>query len=147
MADDHEKTFKKDVIERLGKAKGRLRQSFPEMQQLIKRSNVVEAARKIIDPAHSIFQQFADDVQLKDLLAKAEAIVVKANLTVAKPVSKDTSPAETFQNETPANVFPSKKAVLKKAPSKGLRPKKPLKKMPSKNKAARPLKRIVKTLS
>ena len=92
MADDHEKTFKKDVIERLGKAKGRLRQSFPEMQQLIKRSNVVEAARKIIDPAHSIFQQFADDVQLKDLLAKAEAIVVKANLTVAKTVSKDTSP-------------------------------------------------------
>jgi hypothetical protein len=89
------------------------------MQQLIKRSNVVEAARKIIDPAHSIFQQFADDVQLKDLLAKAEAIVVKANLTVAKTVSKDTSPAETFQNETPANVFPSKKAVLKKAPSKG----------------------------
>jgi len=55
MADDHEKTFKKDVIERLGKAKGRLRQSFPEMQQLIKTSNVVEAARKIIDPAHSIF--------------------------------------------------------------------------------------------
>jgi hypothetical protein len=25
MFDDHEKTFKKDVIERLGKAKGRLR--------------------------------------------------------------------------------------------------------------------------
>ena len=138
MFDDHEKTFKKDVIERLGKAKGRLRQSFPEIQHLIKTSNVVEAARKLIGPAHSIFQQFADDVQLKDLLAKAEAIVVKANLTVAKTGSKDSSLTETFQNETSANVFPSKKAVLKKGPSKRPRPKKPLKKMPSKKKAARP---------
>jgi hypothetical protein len=115
MFDDHEKTFKKDVIERLGKAKGRLRQSFPEIQQLIKTSNVVEAARKLIGPAHSIFQQFAEDVQLKDLLAKAEAIVVKANLTVAKTGSKDSSPAETFQNETSANVFPSKGGFKERA--------------------------------
>ena len=113
MFDDHEKTFKKDVIERLGKAKGRLRQSFPEIQQLIKTSNVVETARKLIGPAYSIFQQFADDVQLKDLLAKAEAIVVKANLTVAKTDSKDSSPAEIFQNGASANVFPSKKGGFK----------------------------------
>lgn len=71
MTDDQEKAFKKDLMERLDKAKGRLQQSFPEIQQLIKTSNVVEAARKIIDPAQSIFKQFANDIQLKDLLAKA----------------------------------------------------------------------------
>ena len=48
MFDDHEKTFKKDVIERLGKAKGRLRQSFPEIQHLIKTSNVVERQEKLL---------------------------------------------------------------------------------------------------
>jgi hypothetical protein len=132
MTDDQEKAFKKDLMERLDKAKGRLQQSFPEIQQLIKTSNVVEAARKIIDPAQSIFKQFANDIQLKDLLVKAEALVAKANLTVAKTISRDTPPMETFPNETPANELPSKKAVLKKAPSRGLRPKKPLKKTPSK---------------
>jgi hypothetical protein len=146
MADDQEKAFKKDLMERLDKAKGRLQQSFPEIQQLIKTSNVVEAARKIIDPAQSIFKQFANDIQLKDLLVKAEALVARANLTVAKTISRDTPPVETFPNETPANELPSKKAVLKTAPSRGLRPKKPLKKTPSKKKKTkRPLKRRVKT--
>ncbi|MGB8893868.1 MAG: hypothetical protein WCD13_06090, partial [Pseudolabrys sp.] len=74
MTDDQEKAFKKDLMERLDKAKGRLQQSFPEIQQLIKTSNVVVAAGKIIDPAQSIFKQFANDIQLKDLLAKAEAL-------------------------------------------------------------------------
>ena len=31
MINDHEKTFKRDVIERLNKAKGRLQQSVPEI--------------------------------------------------------------------------------------------------------------------
>src|SRR5215471_7351956 len=122
MTDDQERAFKKDLIDRLDKAKGRLQQSFPEIQQLIKTSNVVEAARKIIDPAQSIFQQFASDIQLKDLLAKAEALVANANLTFAKAVFKDTPPTETFLNEAPANELPSKKAAkkarLKKTPKK-----------------------------
>ena len=84
MTDDQEKSLEKEFIERFDKAKGRLQQSFPEIQQLIKTSNVVEAARKIIDPAHSIFQQFASDIQLKDLLAKAQALVAKADLTVCE---------------------------------------------------------------
>jgi hypothetical protein len=143
MTDDQGKTFKKDVIERLEKAKGRLQQSFPEIQQLIKTSNLVEAVRKIIDPAHSIFRQFASDLQLKDLLEKAEALVSKANLTV----SKDPPPTETLPNETPANELPSK-ASLKKQQSKGVRPKKTLTKdTPSKKKTKRRLKRSVKTLS
>ena len=54
MIDDQEKVFKKDLIDRLDKAKGRLQQSFPEIQQLIQTSNVVEAARKLIDPAIAI---------------------------------------------------------------------------------------------
>ncbi len=138
MTDDQEKAFKKDLMERLDKAKGRLQQSFPEIQQLIKTSTVVEVARKIIDPAQSIFKQFADDIQLKDLLAKAEALVAKAT----KTVSKDARPTETFLNETPANELPSKKAVLKRTPSKGVRSKKSLKK-----KTKRPLKRRAKTRS
>ena len=146
MTDDQEKVFKKDLMERLDKAKGRLQQSFPEIQQLIKTSNVVEAARKIIDPAQSIFKQFASDFQLKDLLAKAEALVARANLTVAKAVSRDTPPAETSPNETPVNKLPAKRASLKKAPSKGVRPKKSLKKTPLKKKK-RPSKRRVKTPS
>ena len=148
MTDDQEKSFKKDLIERLDKAKGRLQQSFPEIQQLIKTSNVVVAAGKIIDPAQSIFKQFANDIQLKDLLAKAEALVARANLTITKTVSKDTSLTETFPNETPTNELPSKKAVLKKAPSKEVRQKKPLKeKAPSKKKTKSPLKRKIKTPS
>jgi hypothetical protein len=145
MTDDQEKAFKKDLMERLEKTKGRLQQSFPEIQQLIKTSNTVEVARKIIDPAQSIFKQFADDIQLKDLFAKAEAFAAKANLTVAKAVSRDTPPTETSPNETPANKLPSKKVSLKKAPSKGVRSKKPLKKTPLKTR--RTIKRRVKTLS
>ena len=157
MTDDQGKTFKKDVIERFDKAKGRLQQSFPEIQQLIKTSNVVEAARKIIDPANidrisdglkkladaklpqSILKQFASDLQLKDLLAKAGALVAKANLTFSKTASKDTPPTETFPNETSSDE-PSKKARLKKTPSKGVRLKKTLKKTPSKKRKKRPLK-------
>jgi hypothetical protein len=140
MTDDQKKTFKKDLLGRHDKAKGRLQPSFPEIQQLIKTSNVVEAARKIIDSAHSIFQQFASDIQLKDLSAKAEALVAKGNPTVATVVLRGTAPTEAPPSETPANELPSKKAVLKKSPSKGARPKKPLKKTPSKKKTKRLLK-------
>jgi hypothetical protein len=87
MADDHRKTLKEEFTDRLEKAKGRLQQSFPEIQQSIKTSGAVEAARKIIDPAQSIFKQFADDIQLKDLIAKAEALVANANLTLTKAAS------------------------------------------------------------
>ena len=138
MTDDQGKTLKKEFIDRFDKAKGRLQRSLPEIQQLIKTSNVVEVARKIIDPAQSIFKQFADDIQLKDLFAKAEALVANADLTFAKNVSKDTPPTQTFPNETPSNELPSKKAV-KKAPSKGVRLKKTSKKTPLKKKK-RPLK-------
>ena len=105
MTDDQGKTLKEEFIDRLEKAKGRLQQSFPEIQQLIKTSNAVEVARKIIDPAQSIFKQFADDIQLKDLFAKAEALVANANLTFTKAVSKDTPPTETFRDETSSNEF------------------------------------------
>ena len=141
MADDQEKAFKKELMERLDKAKGRLQQSFPEIQQLIKTSNVVEVARKITDPAQSIFKQFADDIQLKDLFAKAEALVANANLNFAKTISKDAPSTQVFPNETHSNELPPKKAVkkaVKKAPPKEVRPKKPLKKKTplKKNKAA-----------
>jgi hypothetical protein len=134
-------------MERLEKTKGRLQQSFPEIQQLIKTSNTVEVARKIIDPAQSIFKQFADDIQLKDLFAKAEALVAKASLTVTKTVSRDAPPTETFSSETPANKLPSKKASLKKAPSKGVRLKKPLRKKAPSKKTRPPLKRKMKASS
>jgi hypothetical protein len=143
MRADQGKILKKEFVERFDKAKGRLQQSVPEIQHLLKTSNVVEAARKIIDPAQSIFKQFADDIQLKDLFAKAEALV--ANLTVAKSVSRDTPPTETSPSETPASKLPSKKASLKKAPSKGVRSRKPLKKAPLKTR--RTIKRRVKTPS
>ena len=140
MTDDQKKTLKKEeFIDRLEKAKGRLQQSFPEIQQLIKTSNAVEVARKIIDPAQSIFRQFADDIQLKDLFAKAEALVANANLTFTKAVSKDTPPTETFRDETSSNES-SEKAGAKKTPSKGTRSKKAApKKTPSKKKKKRAL--------
>ena len=93
MTDDQGKTPKKEFGDRLGKAKGRLQQSFPEIRQLVRTSNAVDVARKIIDPAQSIFRQFADDIQLKDLLAKAESIVANANRAFTKPVSKETPPS------------------------------------------------------
>jgi hypothetical protein len=147
MMHDQGKTLKEEFIDRLEKAKGRLQQSFPEIQQLIKTSNAVEVARKIIDPAQSIFKQFADDIQLKDLFAKAEALVANANLTFTKAVSKDTPPTETFRDETSSNES-SKKAGVKKTRSKGTSLKKAVpKKTLSKKKKKRALKRRVKTLS
>ena len=123
MTDNQGKTLKKDFIDRFDKAIGRLQQSVPEIQRFIKASNVVEAARKIIDPAQSIFRQFADDIQLKELFAKAEALVANANLTFTKAVSKGAPPTETFRDETSSNES-SKKAEVKKTPSKGRRSKK-----------------------
>ena len=142
MTDDQGKTKKERFVGRIEKAKGRLQQSFPEIRQLVRTSNAVDVARKIIDPAQSIFRQFADDIQLKDLLAKAEAIVANANRAFTKPVSKETPPTETFRHEMPSNEA-SKKAGLKKTPSKGTRSKKAVpKKTLSKNKKKRPLKRV-----
>ena len=142
MTGDQGKTSKKEFGDRLGKAKGRLQQSFPEIQQLIRTSNAVDVARKIIDPAQSIFRQFADDIQLKDLLAKAEALVANANLAFTKPVSKETPPAETFRDETPSNEA-SKEGAVKKTPSKGTRSKKAVpKKTLSKKKKKRASKRV-----
>lgn len=144
----------------------RPQRSFPEIQQLIKTSDVVGTARKIIDPKNfekisdglkkladakspqSIFKQAVSVLQLKDLLAKVGALVAKANLTFAKTVSKDTLPTETFANNTPSNEPPSEKAGLKKTPSKEARLKKTVsKKTPSKKKAKRSLKRRARTLS
>lgn len=121
MTDDQKKTLKKE--DRLEKAKGRLQQSFPEIQQLIRTSNAVDVARKIIVPAQSIFRQFAEDIQLKDLLAKAEALVANTNLAFTKPVPKATPPAPTFRDATPASES-SDKATIKKTPAKRAHPKK-----------------------
>src|SRR5689334_3646294 len=115
MAGDQGKTKKEQFVGRLEKAKGRLQQSFPEIQQRVRTSNAVEIARRIIDPAQSIFRQFADDIQLKDLLAKAEALVGNAERTFTKAVSKDTPPTETFRDETSANES-SKNVGAKKTP-------------------------------
>ena len=148
MTDDQEKT-KQEFIERFDKAKGRLPQSLPEIQQLIKTSNVVEVARKIIDLLHSIFQQFASDIQLKDLLAKAKALVANPNLTFAKVISKDTFHAEIVPDATSSSEPPLPKVELGKAPSKEVRLRKVvLKKTPAKKKKTRPpLKRKMKTSS
>jgi hypothetical protein len=140
MMDDQKKTSKKE--DRLEKAKGRLQQSFPEVQQLIRTSNAVDVARKIIDPAQSIFRQFADDIQLKDLLAKVEALVANTNLTFTKPVSKDTPATPTFRDATPASESskevgtkktPAKRARLKKAAPKNALSKKKKKPAPKRN--------------
>ena len=144
---DQRKTLKEEFIDRLEKAKGRLQQSFPEIQQL-KTSSAVEVARKIIDPAQSIFKQFADDIQLRDLLAKAEALVANANLTLTKAASKDAVPTEARPIGTPSSGPPAKKAGVKKTPSKATRLKKAVpKKTLSKKKKKRALKRRVKTRS
>ena len=148
MADDHRKTLKEEFTDRLEKAKGRLQQSFPEIRQSIKTSGAVEAARKIIDPAQSIFKQFADDIQLKDLIAKAEALVANANLTLTKAASKDAAPTEARPMGAPSSEPSAKKAGVKKTPSKGTRLKKAVpKKTLSKKKKKRAPKRRVKTLS
>ena len=148
MTDDQRKTRKEEFIDRVEKAKGRLQQSFPEIQQFIMTSSAVEVARKIIDPAQSIFKQFADDIQLKDLFAKAEALVANANLTLTKAASKDAAPTQACPIETTSSEPPAKKAGVKKAPSKKTRLKKAVpKKTLSKKKKKRALKRRVKTLS
>ena len=97
MSGDPGKTEKEQFVGRIEKAKGRLQQSLPEIQQ--RTSSAVEIAQ-------SIFRQFADDIQLKDLLAKAEALVAKA-------ASTDTAPTETFRDVTPSNEALKKSGAKK----------------------------------
>ena len=120
MTDDRTKTSKKE--DRLEKAKGRLQQSFPEIQQLIRTSNAVDVARKIIDPAQSLFKQFADDIQLKDLLAKAEELFA-TNLGLPKAAPKAAPATQAFRDEPSSNESSGRVAV-RKTPSKGSRLKK-----------------------
>jgi hypothetical protein len=145
MTDDQGKTKKERFVGRIEKAKGRLQQSFPEIRQRVRTSSAVDVARKIIDPAQSIFRQFADDIQLKDLLAKAEALVANAERTFKNAASKDAPPAETLRDVTPSSE-PSRNAGAKKTPSKGARPGKaaPKKTSPKKKKKRAP-KRKAKT--
>lgn len=139
MTDDRKKNSRKE--DRLEKAKGRLQQSFPEIQQLIRTSNAVEVARKIIDPAQSLFKQFADDIQLKDLLAKAEALIANAERTFTNAPSKQSPPPQTVRDATSSNEA-SKNAGEKKTPSKRAHLKKAaLKKTLSKKKKTRAPKR------
>ena len=113
MSGDPGKTEKEQFVGRIEKAKGRLQQSLPEIQQ--RTSSAVEIAQ-------SIFRQFADDIQLKDLLAKAEALVAKA-------ASTDTAPTETFRDVTPANESAKKSGARKtRARTKKAAPKKTAKK-------------------
>jgi hypothetical protein len=144
MTDDQKKTSKKEAsADRLDKAKGRLQRSFPEIQQRFRTSNAVDVARKIIDPAQLLLRQFADDIQLKDLIAKAESLVANANLTFTKAASKDTPPAQTFRDKTPSNES-ARKAGVGKTPSKGTRLKKavPKKTLPTKKKKPAPKRRV-----
>ena len=144
MTDDRKKTLKEESADRHDKAKGRLQRSFPEIQHLVRTSNALDVARKIIDPAQSIFRQFADDIQLKDLLAKAEALVANAERTFTKAGSKDTPATETLRDVTPSNES-SGNAGAKKTPSMGARLRKaPPKKTSSKKKKRAP-KRKAKT--
>src|SRR5262245_47369585 len=123
MTDDRGKSQKE---KRLEKAKVRLQQSFP-VQQLVRRSSAV-------DIAQSIFRQFADDIQLKDLLAKVETLVAG---------SKDSPPMQTVRDATPSSGS-SKQAPATK-PAKGARLKKAVpKKTPSKKTKKRAPKRKVK---
>ena len=146
MTDDRKKTSKEESAGRLDKAKGRLQQSFPEIQHLVRTSNALDVARKIIDPAQLLFRQFADDIQLKDLLAKAESLVANANLAFTRTVLKEPPPADTFRGETPSNE-PSGKAAVKRTPSKAARLKKAAPKQTLSKKKKRAPKRKVKTRS
>jgi hypothetical protein len=132
MTDDRGKTKKEAFVGRLEKTKGRLQQSFPEIQQRVRTSSAVEVAQ-------SIFRQFADDIQLKDLLAKAEALLAT--------VSKETAPAQTFRDVTPA-AESSGTAPVKTTPAKRARVKKaaPKKTLSKKKKTTAP-KRKTKTRS
>lgn len=157
MTDNQDKTFKRDFIERLNKVKGLLQQSVPEIREIIKKSDVIETARKIIDPMNiekiseglkklagaklpqATVKQAVIDFQLIDLVAKAEELVAKANLTFVKIFSKDTLSTETLPNETP-----TKKVRLKKAPSEKTHLKKTVsKKTPPKKRTKRSSKRKV----
>jgi hypothetical protein len=145
MMDDRKKTLKEEPADRLDKAKGRLQRSFPEIQQRFRTSNAVDVARKIIDPAQLLFRQFADDIQLKDLIAKAESLVANANLPFTRTVLKEPPPADTFRDQAPSNE-PSRKVAARKTPSKATRLKKAApKKPPSKNRKKPAPKRRVKT--
>jgi hypothetical protein len=147
MMDDRKKTLKEEPADRLGKAKGRLQRSFPEIQQRFRTSNAVDVARKIIDPAQLLFRQFADDIQLKDLLAKAESLVANANLALTRTVLKEPPPAGTFRDQAPSNE-PARKAAARKTPSKATRLKKAAPKTtPSKSRKKRAPKRKMKTRS
>jgi hypothetical protein len=132
MADDREKTKKEEFVGRLEKTKGRLQQSFPEIQQRVRTSSAVEVAQ-------SIFRQFADDIQLKDLLAKAEALLAT--------VPKETPPEQTFRDVTPS-AESSGTAPVKTTPAKPARVKKaaPKKTLSKKKKTPAP-KRKTKTRS
>ena len=142
MTDDRGKSKKE---KRLEKAKGRLQQSLSEIPQRVRTSSAVDVARKIIDPAQSIFRQFADDIQLKDLLAKAEALVANAERTFKNAASKDAPPAATFRDATSANE-PARKAGVKKTRSSAARPKKaaPKKTLSKKTKKPAPKRRVKK---
>jgi hypothetical protein len=132
MTDDQGKTKKEAFVGRLEKTKGRLQQSFPEIQQRVRTSSAVEVAQ-------SIFRQFADDIQLKDLLAKAEALLAT--------VSKETPPAQTLRDVTPS-AESSGTAPVKTTPAKPARVKKaqPKKTLSKKKKTTAP-KRKTKTRS
>ena len=142
MTDDREKTKKEEFAGRVGKAKGRLQQSFPEIQQLIRATNAVDVARKIIDPAQSLFKQFADDIQLKDLLAKAEELFA-TNLGLPKVAPKVIPATQAFRDEPSSNESSGRVAV-KKTPSKRVRLKKAVPKTLSKKKKTPASKRRVK---
>ena len=103
MTDEREKSKKEKRFE---KAKGRLQQALPEIQHLVRTSGAVDVARKFIGPAQSIFKQFAEDIQLKDLLAKAESLVANAERTIKNAASRDTAPAATLRDVTPSNESP-----------------------------------------
>lgn len=160
MTADQEKTVKRAVIERLNKAKGHLQQSVPEIRHLIKASEVFETVRKIIDPKNiekvrdglkkladanlpqAVIKQAVSDFQLKDLIAQAEALVARTNLTVAKMFSKETLPNETPTDETSSDKKAAKKARSKKGLSMGKSVKKSiLKKKPAEKRAKRSVKR------
>ena len=138
MPRDRETTRKDELVGRIEKAKGRLQQSSSEIQHRARTSSAVEIAQ-------SIFRQFADDIQLRDLLAKAEALVAKAERASPKAVSKDITPTVTFPDAAPARES-LKHAGARKTSSKRARPKKAAPKKTLSKKKKKPVpKRKTKT--
>jgi hypothetical protein len=106
------------------------------MRHLIKASDVVETARKIIEPKNiekvrdglkkladanlpqAVIKQAVSDFQLNDLIAKAEALIAKANMTFSKMFSKDIPTTEKFANKTSSGETLPKKMHSKKPLSK-----------------------------